>query len=752
MKKLLSILLTVVMVSSLLTTNAFADGAEASAEPVTYNYSLKSCDNFNVSDSAGNIFGASSDKNVKYVEMAKTGQNGKRAKLDGDTSSKALSDGQMVKVSVTIASEDWNKNSKGYLLALGFDFSGSVRNEDNLMSSYVNVAKGNLGGVLDTFGKYTVDKTGANAKPVPNKSWVKLDYVLTVASSGEKCTASFYINGRPYVKDAAVTIDSTYGKSVTAVDAPSVCLRSKDVDEDASFYMSDLSMTIYPAHYTGVIVEANPFDAAADSAFTSNTDGSVNLVDITVDSAAIAGKAGDGWTYSYINSNGGEDIADEGYIIMTSESGTVYYEKLTVPKTTSLLSFTSDSTWIETASKFQNRKFNGNVYLNGTYRKENSSTPVDVTFPNDLQGKDNNKAVSLSFSSPNGNAINGFMASSVGAEKNTYTLMLETGKIAYEASVLIPSAGTRDFLFDVRYNSVMSSKNDSTEQESSWVPMRVAPSGKVTFAGDAEQGFEDFAINFGEWYRLTAVLNTNDDTGIFYINGRKAATYNFETLNTVSRYILGFTTQGMNDASQEAFSFAFDDLSIMRIRQDVPWTPAELELAASGENVKVDNVSGIIHASFESLDDFTDKIDIPAGATYSFYTDNTLATSVTDAVGNYLVVKNADQTIIREYVITSVDSFVVEGLDVSGLDTTGEQSLDVTVTNMTGAIKELTVILAAYNSDKELVALDTVTKDVCGKGATTYSPVIEIKDDVSVTSLKAFVWNVITPVCTAAHK
>ena len=738
MKKFLSVLLTIVMFSSLITPVAFA-------EDVVKNETLSIGDKFSgmTTVTKKGMYGKSEDDEL-CMAPSYTGTTAKATALNLQETINTSS-GDKIRISFSLARDA--EGSK----CLGVGLAGACG--DTELKSTVGTAK------LDfSTGVVVADQANNVAAPeatkvvnvaTPHENWTTYDIVYTVGSDGDAAipnTYSIYVNGICSVNEAV--FENRAGEDFPAITSVSGIAFLARKNYTWNLYFDDIRLAHYPASIADrCVITADPMadsdgdtyaDIDTNKYFKINTDGSLMVNDLSVTSAAIAELAPEGWTFKYVNTDGTDVIADTGYLVMKNEDGTTYYKKIISPIYTSLLDVTHPAT-AET-NKY-NIDYRGVRWLSNT-----GGTKTFVI--NNIEGKsasDADAAVSLSYIKPAGGQINGFRATAQGTLQNDKSSMVETGRIAYEVSVLIPEAPTRKLAIEVCYNGTIAS-GATTVSGATRTPFAINENGTLTIDDSEDLGwyiepaFEGFKFNWGEWYRLTCVMNTENNTGEFYINGEKAIVLKNKEINTLNFIQVGFITRGASNTDNDAFTFIFDDISIKKLRSD--WTVPTLELTSKNNDVTIDNKNGLILGEFADIQAFSDAVAIPEGATYDFYTERTITSAAEEGtVGKYLLVKNADETIIREYVIASHD-LTVTGLDVSDIktDETGSKSITVSIENMTAADIDTMVAIASYSSDGTLVALDTLTKPAVFKTVTDYTVALDVKEDEPISEIKAFVW------------
>lgn len=753
MKKFLSVLLTIVMFSSFITPVAFAADAVVTKASISIGSSFAGVPTTLISEEA---YGG---PDVGYSRKIPASNINNAADYTlSNSKTIATSYGDKIRISFQLARE--TEGSAKY-----FDIGIKGKCGTTALGYSTGAAKFNF-----ATGTVVSDKTNnlpapsstlTKAVATPAQTWTTYDFVYTVGRDDDVNTQenetipntySVYVNGICSINEATFEKkDGTDFAAITEISGVSFFHRSYNW---AAYISPSITFQHYPASIASqCVITADPMaDSDGDSYadidtnkyFAIQTDGSLMVNNLSVTSAAIAELAPEGWTFTYANTDGADEISDAGYLIMKKEGGPTYYKKVISEIYTSLLNV--NCTELSPVTSTTNIHWAGVRWLN--------STGGTKTFVKGVEGRGTgDQSVSLSYENPSKGQMNGFTATAQGKYPSSapYSSMVETGRIAYETSVLIPQAPTNTFVFEVYYNGTVAS-GASVVSNTVWSPVaEFGTAGKLTSREDkfwfVEPDFEGFKINFGEWYRFTCVMDTEKNTGEFYINGEKAITLKTNNdITTLNYFNVGFSTRGETDTSSSKFAFVFDDISIKKLRTD--WTVPTIELTSKDANVTIDNKNGVIFGEFDSLQAFSDAVVIPEGATYKFYTEKTITSAAEEgAVGKYLLVKNADETIIREYVIASND-LIVTGLDVSALDTEkGTKEITVSIENMTASDINTMVAIASYSSDGSLVALDTLTKSAVFKEITDYTVSLDVTEDEPINEIKAFVWKAsgITP-------
>ena len=727
MKRVLSIILALTFVCMCASVPAFAD-VQSSGWKVT------DWGGVNSTYIAGSNFGKASNDNNQKLEF-----KGNQSTWEKTLSTPLqVSYGDKVKVSIELAM-DADYSSNYAVIDLGMKAKAGTKSltYDSIQPQF-NPTLGSL------YAKGYVTNLGTVAKnPVPAKTWVTYDIIYTIGQNDNAETAdineavantvSVYANGIPMKENITLAKSGANLEAITEVTGVYFFERGRKTP----IYFDNVSLTYYPASGEDEpVLIADPMidsdgnkipDIDTNGILSIADNGSLGIADISTTLEDVLNLAPEGWTFSYVNADGTADLAEEGYLVMTDANGKTYYKKLISSSYKSLMSNGFTTPWT------------GHSY--GYLVRRTSATGESREVLTSYEGKSaDNNIVLTNFAAPAGGQINGFKATASGTDlgTNPHSNMIVTGKVAYEASVLIPSECTRDFIYEINYNGSMAT---GTLNTSIWNPIKISTDRSVALDGTPVNGFENFVFNLGEWYRFTAVVDTNTKTGEFYINGEKALTKEFESLDNVSYFLAGFSTRGFKteDCTADAFSFAFDDVSIKAVRSD--WSVPTLELTSNDEAVTIDNRNGVIYGSFDSAEAFASSVSMPEGATYAFYTDSAMTSAAAAGVaGRYLLVKNADETIIREYIITS-ETMKITGFDVSDVDTSaGEKTLTVSIENIEDASLDAMVAIASYNSGK-LVAVDFAKKAAALKLTTDYTVTLSVTEEEPVTEIKAFLWD-----------
>ena len=314
-KRILSILTVTAMLLSMCAVSVYAaDPIDLTGitQPVTYNYTVSTVDTFSVFAPTDDVYGkdkaevkgvtgtasnASATKEVTFVE-------------DGDNkTAKTVTTGQKIKVSLKAAGNTWRtKANKVYVGVFGHKNNATDSNNKNNFYVVMNNASGEItkiGAVEWDDEKYTY-----NTIETPNEDWVHYDLVIEVCS--DKNLVSLYADGQEVFAGVPTGLDA-----YTSVSRPNVRVALPAKAAGQEIYLSDISMTIYPANYEGTIVEENPLKLTDD--FVREGDGAILYKGMKLLSNAdeeLVTKIG--WTAQYLS---------DGYIRIKKGDEDYYYEK-----------------------------------------------------------------------------------------------------------------------------------------------------------------------------------------------------------------------------------------------------------------------------------------------------------------------------------------------------------------------------------------------------------------------------------------
>ncbi len=308
-KRILSILTVTAMLFSMCAVSVYAEDVDLT-QPQVYKYTVSKAGEFELITPTDDVYGK--DK-AEVKGVTGTASNASGAKevtfSDGDKEAKPVTTGQKIKVSLKAAGNTWTtKDNKVYVGVFGYKNNAT----DNSNKNNFYVLMNNASGEITKFSavEWDDEKYTYNTIKTPNEDWVHYDLVIEVCS--DKNLVSLYADGQEVFAGVPTGL-----AAYTSVSRPNVRVALPKNAAGQEIYLSDISMTIYPANYEGTIVEENPLKLTND--FVREGDGAILYKGMKLLSNAdeeLVTKSG--WTAQYLS---------DGYIRIKKGDEVYYYEK-----------------------------------------------------------------------------------------------------------------------------------------------------------------------------------------------------------------------------------------------------------------------------------------------------------------------------------------------------------------------------------------------------------------------------------------
>lgn len=719
MKRFISLLLTFIFITSCFCTVVFAD-----VQPAVYEGLASKGDNHfaGMDSSSKALFGKSSGE-VTYSYSGTGNKNGKFLMENPIIPNP----GDKVKLSYQIAWEKYDANKS--IIDFGMQGTGTYADGTEVNLAYNNACirmwlDTSYLGSTSTSGKYSKI---TNAVKTPCNSWVTVDFLYEIGSSsngGSPTKLSIYIDGTSVLNSYNYNINSKAIYDIKSISG--MALGLYNVGYTVPFYFGDMTITHYPAAYTGLVVETTPWSGSSDLAknFVANTDGSLVLKKADLKESDIEAASSNGWTFSYVD-DAKDNIIKNGYIVMTKGDAT-YYKKVTA-----------------TDRSFVNKMDMSSVTI-GTYSIGNIRRLTDFEVNNSVlssaeKSETSNKYLRLDFNPPSDNKHNAirYKTDSISA-KEYYTNMAETGRVAYEFSYLVPDTIAERPLDVFIHTNVTPSETSGaslTSMGTRQYALRIENnSGGIIIPSENKDmkratGYPIQSILPNEWHKFTFILDTDKDTMEVYHNGILAFTQEFEDLKNVSFMDVGYNKFG-NTEKISNLSMCIDDLSFSYVSDD--WKPSRVTIEPADPSVIIDDSLSIIRGNISSQAELDSALKSSDVYTYKYADGKVKAYDATmENIRTFLVVP-AD------------DDIIINGFDTKGFENneTGVKSKEVYVTNISDKSDvKIALILASYGINGNLVSIDTCNYDnFYPRSTLKLQANIEVTELEPVKEIKAFLF------------